>query len=107
DVGVGSELPAIGSQDCPSAQGGTVLAGSVCKEVRDRGLSWKADSQVYRGEELVVWSALAAANYNYVMEWTFRDDGIVMGRVGATSYNLPGRESETHVHNPFGDWIWT
>ncbi len=79
-----------------------MLAGNVCKEVRDRGLSWKADSQVYRGEELVLWSALAAANYNYVMEWTFRDDGIVMGRVGATSHNLPGREYETHVHNP----IW-
>ena len=102
DVGFGFGLTPIGSQDCPAAQGGTVLAGNVCKEVRDRGLSWKADSQVYRGEELVLWSALAAANYNYVMEWTFRDDGIVMGRVGATSHNLPSREYETHVHNP----IW-
>ena len=102
DVGFAFGLAPIGSQDCPSPLGGTVLAGNVCKEVRDRGLSWKADSQVYRGEELVLWSALAAANYNYVMEWTFRDDGIVMGRVGATSHNLPSREYETHVHNP----IW-
>jgi Copper amine oxidase, enzyme domain len=102
DVGFGFPLTPIGAKDCPATAGGTVLAGNVCKEVHDRGLSWKADSAVYRGEELVLWSALAAANYNYVMEWTFRDDGIVMGRVGATSHNLPGREFETHVHNP----IW-
>jgi len=102
DVGYGFGLSPIGAQDCPALLGGTVLAGNVCKEVRDRGLSWKADSAVYRGQELVLWSALAAANYNYVMEWTFRDDGIMMGRVGATSHNFPGREYETHVHNP----IW-
>lgn len=102
DVGYNFGLTAIGPQDCPASQGGAVLAGNVCKQVHDRGLSWKADSAVYRGEELVLWSALAAANYNYVMEWTFRDDGIIMGRVGATSHNLPGRVYETHVHNP----IW-
>ena len=102
DVGYLFGLASIGAKDCPATAGGTVLAGNVCKEVHDRGLSWKADSAVYRGEEVVLWSALAAANYNYVMEWTFRDDGIVMGRVGATSHNFPGREFETHVHNP----IW-
>ncbi len=102
DVGFNFGLTSIGNADCPPNLGGTVLAGNVCKEVRDRGLSWKADSQVYRGQEVVLWAALAAANYNYVMEWTFRDDGIILGRVGATSHNLPGREMETHVHNP----IW-
>ena len=102
DVGYKFPLTPIGPADCPATAGGTVLAGNVCKEVHDRGLSWKSDSDVYRGEEVVLWSALAAANYNYVIEWTFRDDGIVMGRVGATSHNLPFRELETHVHNP----IW-
>jgi primary-amine oxidase len=102
DVGYMFPLTPIGPTDCPSAAGGTVLAGNVCKEVHERGLSWKSDSDVYRGEEIVLWSALAAANYNYVIEWTFRDDGIIMGRVGATSHNLPSREMETHVHNP----IW-
>ena len=102
DVEFGFPPTAIGAADCPAAQGGTVLNGNVCKQVHDRGLSWKADSAVYRGEEVLLWAAIAAANYNYVVEWTFRDDGIVMGRVGATSHNLPGRELETHVHNP----IW-
>jgi Cu2+-containing amine oxidase len=102
DVGFGFGLTAIGPADCPASQGGTPLAGNVCKQVHDRGLSWKSDAQVYRGEEVVLWSALAAANYNYIIEWTFRDDGIVMGRVGATSHNLPSEPWETHVHNP----IW-
>jgi hypothetical protein len=102
DVGYMFPVTAIGPSDCPAALGGAVLAGNVCKEVHDRGLLWKSDSQVYRGEEVVLWSAIAAANYNYVVEWTFRDDGIVMGRVGATSHNLPGMELVTHVHNP----IW-
>ena len=102
DVGYNFGLTSIGNADCPQNLGGTILARNVCKEVRDRGLSWKADSQVYRGQEVVLWAALAAANYNYVIEWSFRDDGIILGRVGATSHNLPGREMEPHVHNP----IW-
>jgi Cu2+-containing amine oxidase len=102
DVGFNFGLTPIGTADCPPNLGGTVLAGNVCKEVRDRGLSWKSDSYVYRGQEVSLWAALAAANYNYVMEWTFRDDGIILGRAGATSRNLPGREMEAHVHNP----IW-
>jgi primary-amine oxidase len=102
DVEYGFPLTPIGPNDCPAKVGGTVLAGSVCKEVRDRGLSWKADGAVYRGEEVTLWAGLAAANYNYIIEWTFRDDGVIMGRAGATSHNLPGREMETHVHNP----IW-
>ena len=92
----------IGSADCPAAVGGTPLGGNVCKEVRDRGLAWKDDANVRRGQELVLWGALDAANYNYVIEWTFRDDGVVLGRVGATAVNLPSVPYEAHMHNP----IW-
>jgi len=59
-------------------------------------------SDEHRGEELILWSALAAAWYNYVIEWAFRDDGVVIGRVGATSSNSPSDPWETHMHNP----IW-
>jgi len=79
------------------------LGGNVCKQVHDRGLLWKNWSQVRRGEEAVLWAALGAANYNYIIEWTFRDDGVVLGRVGATAANLPGLPFEPHIHNPFGD----
>lgn len=88
---------------CPAAAGGTLLGSpaTACKEVRDRGLAWMNDSAVRRGQEVVVWGALDAANYNYVQAWVFRDDGGVEGRVGATARNLPGRELEAHMHTPF------
>ena len=71
----------------------------ACRQVRDRGLAWKHDQSKRRGEELVLWSVLAAANYNYVIEWTFRDDGTMLGRVGASG-QIAG--SNTHMHGP----IW-
>ncbi len=93
-------LQPVGAADCPAPLGGTPLGGVVCKEVRDRGLAWKHDANVRRGQEVALWGALGAANYNYVMEWSFRDDGIVMGRVGATATNWPPDPMMTHMHNP-------
>src|SRR5260370_517784 len=97
DVGFNFGLTRVGNADCPPNLGGTVLAGNVCKEVRDRGLSWKSDSAVYRGQEVSLWAALAAANYNYVMEWTFRDGGVILGRVGGPSPNFSAFPIEPNV----------
>jgi len=93
-------MTAVSAADCPASVGGMPLGPNVCREVRDRGLLWKDDAAVRRGQELVLWGALDAANYNYVIEWTFRDDGVVLGRVGATAVNLPSRPLEPHMHNP-------
>jgi primary-amine oxidase len=78
---------------------GSVIDGVVVKEVRDRGVAWKDDTRVYRGQELVLWSTLDAANYNYVIQYIFRDDGTIGFRLGATARNLPGAELEAHMHN--------
>lgn len=100
DIGYGFGSVPLTGTDCV-APNGTVLGSSseLCKEVRDRGIAWKHDASMRRGQELVLWSVMAAANYNYVVEWTFRDDGIVLGRVGATG-QIAG--TNTHVHGP----IW-
>lgn len=71
----------------------------VVREVRDRGPIWKDDTAVYRGEELVLWSTLDAANYNYIIQYIFRDDGTIAFRIGATARNLPGYEQVAHMHN--------
>lgn len=92
-------LTSVSTADCPGPSGGPI-ASNVCKEVRDRGLVWKDYAQVRRGQELSLWGALGAGNYNYVMEWIFRDDGMLIGRVGATAVNLPSKPLMTHVHNP-------
>ena len=96
------DLAEVGPDDCPAGtrlQSDPNLPTDVCEEVRDRGLAWKQGSSVRRGQELVLWSALIASNYNYILEWTFRDDGIVMGRVGATASNLPAYPMLAHMHN--------
>lgn len=102
DVGFGFGMIPLNANDCPAAQGGTVIGpgSEVCKELRDRGIAWKDDTNVRRGEEFVLWGAIDAANYNYVIEWTFRDDGVVMGRVGATARNLPSKPTIAHMHGP-------
>jgi Cu2+-containing amine oxidase len=93
----------VSSADCPASVGGATLGSPahVCKEVRDRWIAWKDYGNVRRGQELSLWGALGAGNYNYVMEWIFRDDGVLIGRVGATAVNLPWKPLMTHVHNPF------
>jgi primary-amine oxidase len=68
-------------------------------EVRDRGVLWKNDQQVRRGEELVLWATIDAANYNYIVHYGFRDDGSIAFRVAGTAENLPGRRWESHMHN--------
>ncbi len=86
--------------DCPASAGGTLIGNSqVCKEVRDRGVAWKDDSLVRRGEELVLWSVVDASNYNYIIQWVFRDDGAILGEVGSTGPKLGGADDTTgHMH---------
>lgn len=74
----------------------------VIREVRDRGPLWKDDKEVYRGEELVLWATLDAANYNYITQYSFRDDGSIGFRAAATSRNYPGAETVAHMH----DALW-
>lgn len=100
DVGYGFPLITLNDKDCPPGGGATLLGANseVCREVRDRGLAWKDHNRVRRGEELVLWSVLDAGNYNNVIEWTFRDDGVVMGRMGATGQNHPDWPYTAHMH---------
>jgi Cu2+-containing amine oxidase len=85
--------------DCPAAVGGMLLNGVVCREVHDRGLAWKSDAAVYRGRELVLWGSFKAANYRYIIKWTFRDDGVVLGEMAATGANLPTQPTNAHAHS--------
>lgn len=78
---------------------GTKLDNYVIREVRDRGMLWKDDTQGRRGYELVLWATLDAANYNYIIQYAFRDDGTIAFRVAGTARNLPGSEMEAHMHN--------
>lgn len=100
DVSGGNHpLLTLSTADCPSPR--TIIGGGrVCRELRDRGLAWKDDSLVRRGEELVLWAVIDAGNYNYILEWAFRDDGSIAGRAGSTGPKQGGpNDTRGHMHN--------
>jgi len=97
-------------------------------ECRDRGLAWLCHgryigtttevTELRRGEEMVLWGVYDAGNYDYIIEYGFRDDGTIAFRAGATGYNnrdfqrtqtdpnkpCPGKDFEAcgnvpHVHD--------
>lgn len=101
DVGFGFDWVRLTATECLN---GTLLGAGphhndICKLVRDRGLAWMDYASARRGEELVLWGAIGADNYNYITEWTFRDDGVIEGRVGSTAEVLPGAETTNHTHD--------
>src|SRR5260370_12206670 len=58
-----------------------------------------------RGEKMILWSTYYGANYRYLMEYTFADDGTITCRLGATGRNIFNRQDDqkdTHMH--IGCW---
>jgi primary-amine oxidase len=86
------------SVHCPPPR--QIIGGfQICKEVR-KNLAWMNDAQARYGQEVAYFSVLDAANYNYVMEWTFRDDGAILVRGGSTGPKLGGADdTRGHMHN--------
>jgi len=87
--------------------GGAMQTRKICKEVRDYLAYMTAPRQVdfndtstrvRYGQEVVYFSVLRAGNYDYIMEWTFRDDGAILVRGGSTGPKLGG-SPVGHMHN--------
>ena len=72
-------------------------------ECRDEGIGYlckePGNHERRRIQEVVVWSVFDAYNYDYIIEYTFHEDGRITFRSGASGYNLPYDTSEPHVHN--------
>jgi primary-amine oxidase len=89
---------------CPPApRVAEIIDGTICKEKRTY-TAWDnkrvSPTMVRYGDEVVYWSLLDAGNYTYIMEWTFRDDGTILARAGATGYQHPFGKG--HMH----DFTW-
>lgn len=79
--------------------------GPVAAEVRSDHLRWMDPAnQSRRGQELQVWSVMDAFNYRYILLYTFRDDGQIGFRVGATGNLLAGTVSDIATHLHTGCW---
>ena len=81
--------------------------GAVIAEVSDDHVRWMSiNDQVRRGQRLDLWATLSAANYRYIMRYSFLDDGTIQVRVAGTSQNLRsvpvGDDAGMHVHQ--GAW---
>jgi primary-amine oxidase len=63
---------------------------------------WPNGSLSRRGQEMVVWGTWDTGNYDYVIEYTFRDDGQISFRLGATGFNNPSLPALGHMH----DILW-
>ncbi len=75
----------------------------VAVECRESGIAWlckqPGNHTRRRVYEVVVWGVYDGGNYDNIIEYTFREDGSIGFRYGATGYNLPGKTSAPHVHN--------
>jgi primary-amine oxidase len=105
DVSYGFDLSPVTREDAGAAgklhtsSNGSEDVPCVVEELRDRGVMWKGDAGVRRGQVLILWGCLNAANYRYIMEYGFQDDGTITFRLGSTGHNLGGSEYEPHMHN--------
>lgn len=85
----------------PCPESGTPIP-NIVREIRDRGISYlckDGGSYVSRGEEVVYWSVFDAGNYDYIVEYAFRDDGTIAFRMGATGFNNGSRPFDAHTHS--------
>ena len=54
---------------------------------------------------MILWSTYYGANYRYLVEYTFTDDGMLTCRLGPTGRNIFNRQDDlrdTHLH--IGCW---
>ena len=64
-------------------------SGVVALEYHDDYLRWRNRwDKSRRGQEVQLWAVLDATNYRYIIMYTFRDDGRIGFRLGATAHNL-------------------
>lgn len=87
---------------------------TVHKEVHDDGIRWMSAEtsgrneiadRARRGEKMILWATYYGANYRYLIEYGFGDDGMITCRIGPTGRNIFNRrddQKDTHLH--IGCW---
>ena len=114
DYGLGDgNLNNMNAADCPN---GTLVQNNgknvLCHFVAPSGYAYKYRSVLKQATSLVVFSVSHIGEYNYVVQWTFGDDGTIEPAVGATGklqkyttdprYSWPLNATQrgtSHVHN--------
>lgn len=89
-------------------------SNTVHKEIHDDGVRWmsaetsgfnRIADRVRRGQKMLLWATYYGANYRYMIEYGFADDGTITCRIGPTGRNIFNRQKDlgdTHMH--IGCW---
>lgn len=85
DFGLGFNFDELTAAECPS---GDVLSDGdqdvLCRQVLPAGYAYKSYDDQAQGDSLNLFSVSAIGAYNYIVQWTFDDDGAIHPAVGAT-----------------------
>ena len=73
----------------------------VIAELRDTGTAYKHGERTRRSEELTLLANFGAANYTYMIEYGFRDDGGIAFRHSPTGYNFFPHFDAAHMHGSY------
>jgi Cu2+-containing amine oxidase len=88
----------------------TETVPTVVMENRDRGIGLLCHERnlspdpenlpdiVKRSSELLVWGVSDAGNYDNIIQYGFRDDGVITFRLGASGYTNPNAPWDSHAH---------
>ena len=102
DIDIGFDCLELNQADFPPPRRIIGNDKKICREMRDY-LAWMdafhRPTRIRYGQEVIYFSVLDAANYQYITEWTFRDDGVIEARAGSTGPKFPGKEKVGHMHN--------
>jgi hypothetical protein len=89
-------------------------SNTLHKEVHDDGVRWmsaetsgynRIADRVRRGEKMLLWATYYGANYRYIIEYGFGDDGTITCRIGPSGrniFNLQKDQGDVHLH--IGCW---
>jgi primary-amine oxidase len=101
-----SRLNQVGAAE--SGPNGSVItltnetAPTVVVENRERGiglLCHQNPNVVKHSQELAVWGIADGDNYDNIIQYSFRDDGVMTFRMGNTGYADPSNQRGIHTHN--------
>ena len=85
-------------------------SNTMHKEVHDDGVRWmtaetggrnQIGDRARRGQKMLIWGTYYGANYRYMIEFGFADDGTLSCRIGPTARNIFNRQKDggdTHLH---------
>ncbi|MEW5989047.1 MAG: copper amine oxidase [Chloroflexota bacterium] len=114
----GTHLYDLAPDDCPN---GTLISNGVkdvlCQTIEDRGYAYKDYALVAHGQEMSLHSVSTEGAYNYVIGWSFTDDGTIEPWLGFTgqlavytfdpSYGWPlGVGNTNYAANHFHNIWW-